>query len=46
MDDLPKRLMRELEWAHVDEVRVLRHLPVDKRHNAKIDYGALRRLLN
>ncbi len=45
-DDLSGRLLREMEWAHIDEVRVLRHLPVDKRHNAKIDYGALRRMLD
>ena len=32
-------------WAHVDEVRILDHLPVDRRHNAKIDYAALDRLL-
>ena len=28
-----------------DEVRVLRQIPVDRRHNAKIDYPALYRLL-
>jgi acyl-CoA synthetase (AMP-forming)/AMP-acid ligase II len=32
-------------WASVDEVWVCRHIPVDKRHNAKIDYRALRQLL-
>ena len=26
---------------HIDEVRVLRSIPTDKRHNAKIDYAAL-----
>jgi acyl-CoA synthetase (AMP-forming)/AMP-acid ligase II len=34
-----------LAWAHLDEIRILRQMPVDKRHNAKIDYPALRRLL-
>jgi olefin beta-lactone synthetase len=34
-----------LSWAAVDEVRVLRRIPVDKRHNAKIDYPQLMRLL-
>jgi acyl-coenzyme A synthetase/AMP-(fatty) acid ligase len=34
-----------LRWANLDEVRVLARLPVDRRHNAKIDYPALRRLL-
>jgi acyl-CoA synthetase (AMP-forming)/AMP-acid ligase II len=34
-----------LAWAHLAEVRVLKRIPVDKRHNAKIDYPALRRRL-
>lgn len=34
-----------LAWTHLDEVRVLRRVPVDKRHNAKIDYPSLHRLL-
>jgi acyl-CoA synthetase (AMP-forming)/AMP-acid ligase II len=34
-----------LAWAHIDEIRVFRHLPVDTRHNAKIDYPALRKML-
>jgi acyl-CoA synthetase (AMP-forming)/AMP-acid ligase II len=39
-------LLREkLAWAHVDEVRAFPSLPVDARHNAKIDYPALRKLL-
>jgi acyl-CoA synthetase (AMP-forming)/AMP-acid ligase II len=41
----PAALRRALDWAHLDEVRVLRHIPVDKRHNAKIDYPALYALL-
>jgi acyl-CoA synthetase (AMP-forming)/AMP-acid ligase II len=39
------RLRRALDWAHLDEVRVMRQIPVDKRHNAKVDYPALYRLL-
>ncbi len=35
----------ELHWAALDKVRVLPKIPVDKRHNAKIDYPALRALL-
>jgi acyl-CoA synthetase (AMP-forming)/AMP-acid ligase II len=31
--------------AQIDEVRVLPRLPLDKRHNAKIDYVALQKLL-
>jgi acyl-CoA synthetase (AMP-forming)/AMP-acid ligase II len=34
-----------LSWTHLDEIRVYKQLPVDKRHNAKIDYPALYRLL-
>jgi acyl-CoA synthetase (AMP-forming)/AMP-acid ligase II len=33
-------------WADLDAVRAFPHLPVDRRHNAKIDYPALRRLLD
>ena len=33
------------EWAGVDEIQVLRHIPVDRRHNAKVDYPALHRRL-
>lgn len=40
-----ERVRHQLQWAHIDEVRVLRSIPVDKRHNAKIDYVALRRRL-
>jgi acyl-CoA synthetase (AMP-forming)/AMP-acid ligase II len=32
-------------WAHIGEVRFVDAMPVDARHNAKIDYPALRRLL-
>jgi acyl-CoA synthetase (AMP-forming)/AMP-acid ligase II len=42
--DLP-RVASELAWAHLAEIREYPHLPVDRRHNAKIDYPALRRLL-
>ncbi len=38
-------LREELAWAYVDEVRMLSQLPVDKRHNSKVDYGALRQVL-
>jgi acyl-CoA synthetase (AMP-forming)/AMP-acid ligase II len=34
-----------LAWTHLDEVRLCPHIPVDKRHNAKIDYPSLFRLL-
>lgn len=31
--------------THIDEIRVYDRLPIDRRHNAKIDYPALRALL-
>jgi acyl-CoA synthetase (AMP-forming)/AMP-acid ligase II len=34
-----------LQWAFIDEVRLLRSIPMDKRHNAKVDYVALRKIL-
>jgi len=40
------RLRQSLGWAHIDAVRVLAEVPVDPRHNAKIDYPRLRSLLN
>ena len=43
--DLPEGLRESLTWAQLDEIRPLPRLPVDRRHNAKIDYPALRRLL-
>ena len=41
----PQTLRNELSWAAVDQVLLVPRLPVDSRHNAKIDYPALRRLL-
>lgn len=38
-------LKHSLAWAHLDTIRVVPHIPVDRRHNAKIDYPALTRLL-
>lgn len=38
-------LARALSWARLDEVRLVRTIPVDRRHNAKVDYPALRRVL-
>jgi olefin beta-lactone synthetase len=34
-----------IAWTHLDEVRQFKRIPVDKRHNAKIDYPSLYRLL-
>ncbi len=41
----PDDILRSLAWAQLDEVVLLDHVPVDKRHNAKIDYIALFRKL-
>jgi acyl-CoA synthetase (AMP-forming)/AMP-acid ligase II len=38
---VPDTLNRAMAWAHLDEVRVLSSIPMDKRHNAKIDYVSL-----
>ncbi len=38
-------ILRSLAWAQLDEVVFLDHVPVDKRHNAKVDYNALFRTL-
>ena len=37
---------RRLSWAHIDSVKLCRRIPVDGRHNSKIDYAALRRHLD
>lgn len=44
-DQLSTELAAAVAWAQVDEVRFMDVLPVDKRHNAKIDYPELRRRL-
>jgi len=38
-------ILRSLSWAQLDEVVFLKTVPVDKRHNAKVDYVALFRQL-
>lgn len=38
-------LQKSVSWAGIDCIRVVKEIPVDKRHNAKIDYPALQRLL-
>jgi acyl-CoA synthetase (AMP-forming)/AMP-acid ligase II len=42
--DLPS-LLKSLSFAKVDTIRILKRLPVDQRHNSKIDYQALRQCL-
>jgi olefin beta-lactone synthetase len=36
----------QIAWAHCDAIRICRRIPVDKRHNAKIDYPSLYQLLD
>lgn len=38
-------LARGLQWARIDAIRPLRAIPLDSRHNAKVDHRALRRRL-
>jgi len=38
-------LKEHLRWAEVDEIRVLPRIPVDARHNAKVNYPALAKLI-
>jgi olefin beta-lactone synthetase len=39
-------LQRLLAWTHADDVYALKQIPVDARHNAKVDYPRLLRLLD
>lgn len=36
-------MRQRLAWARLDEIRLVRTIPVDQRHASKIDYPALRR---
>jgi acyl-CoA synthetase (AMP-forming)/AMP-acid ligase II len=38
-------ILRSLPWVKLDQVVFLNRVPVDKRHNAKVDYPALHRKL-
>jgi hypothetical protein len=44
-DRTKQRLLERLAWAHVTDVVLVDRIPLDARHNAKVDYPALRRLL-
>lgn len=41
----PSAIRDLLSWAHLDEVLQIDRVPVDKRHNAKVDYVALAKML-
>ena len=43
--DARRQLDSRLAWARLDNVVVVEALPLDKRHNAKIDYPALQKML-
>jgi acyl-CoA synthetase (AMP-forming)/AMP-acid ligase II len=38
-------LQERLAWAQLDEIAFIPKIPVDRRHNAKVDYGALERII-
>jgi hypothetical protein len=38
-------LQRQLDWARLTDTLVVAEIPVDTRHNAKVDYPALRAML-
>jgi olefin beta-lactone synthetase len=38
-------LRASVAWADVQEVRLVDRIPMDRRHNSKVDYGRLRALL-
>jgi len=40
-----ERLRAALEWAGVDRILTCTSIPVDKRHNSKVDYPALEKLI-
>jgi acyl-CoA synthetase (AMP-forming)/AMP-acid ligase II len=42
---VPAALLRHTAWAGIDDYREVPRIPVDQRHNAKVDYPALSRLL-
>lgn len=44
-EQLRSALQQRLGWACLDQIHFVDRLPVDARHNAKIDYPALRRIL-
>lgn len=43
--DSERDILKRFEWARLDRVVVVDKIPVDARHNAKIDYPRLIRLL-
>jgi hypothetical protein len=42
----PQAVAKLIPWAKIESLVIARHIPVDRRHNAKIDYPALLRQLD
>ena len=42
---LESEIRREIDFATIDEVKYVKKIPVDKRHNTKVDYKELKKLL-
>ena len=38
-------LRESLQWARIDSYKTVKRIPLDPRHNAKVDYPALAELL-
>lgn len=38
-------VQQQLHWAQLDDVRLVKALPMDKRHNSKVNYAELRKQL-
>jgi hypothetical protein len=45
-EGLEQSLRAATAWAHVERIQFMDAIPVDRRHNAKVDYGTLRRRLS
>jgi hypothetical protein len=44
--DFRRVLLQRLAWARLADVLTVPRVPVDRRHNAKVDYPALWRMLD
>lgn len=41
-----QEIKNKLKWAKLDNIFIIKKIPVDKRHNAKIDYNLLKEVLD
>ena len=39
-------ILKSLSFANVDSIRIIKRLPLDQRHNSKVDYPKLHQLLD